>query len=137
MQSQYVCESSQAKCSIQLHPSCLVVAGDGCVSTGSAHTPALLQLSSIIFTATHSYLNACLTLSLSVAALQYLEKFQGIKFQEPVWFKAGAVILNEPLNYLGQDNLVGARSIIATLAVQVSVSFKSVGTHYYCGTAPF
>ena len=52
-------------------------------------------------------------------AVQYLEKFQGIKFQEPVWFKAGAVILNEPLNYLGQDNLVGARSIIATLAVQV------------------
>jgi hypothetical protein len=52
--------------------------------------------------------------------VQYLEKFQGIKFQEPVWFKAGAVILNEPLNYLGQDNLVGARSIIATLAVQAS-----------------
>lgn len=52
--------------------------------------------------------------------MQYLEKFQGIKFQEPVWFKAGAVILNEPLNYLGQDNLVGARSIIATLAVQAS-----------------
>ncbi|DBA97737.1 TPA: hypothetical protein ACH3X3_012617 [Trebouxia sp. C0006] len=50
---------------------------------------------------------------------EYLEKFQGIKFQEPVWFKAGAVILNEPLNYLGQDNLVGARSIIATLAIQV------------------
>ncbi|KAL3151132.1 hypothetical protein ABBQ38_012998 [Trebouxia sp. C0009 RCD-2024] len=50
---------------------------------------------------------------------EYLEKFQGVKFQEPVWFKAGAVILNEPLNYLGQDNLVGARSIIATLAVQV------------------
>lgn len=50
---------------------------------------------------------------------EYLEKFQGIKFQEPVWFKAGAVILNEPLNYLGQDNLVGARSIIATLAVQI------------------
>lgn len=51
--------------------------------------------------------------------LQYLEKFQGFKFQEPVWFKTGAVILNEPLNYLGQDNLVGARSILATLAVQV------------------
>lgn len=57
--------------------------------------------------------------------MQYLEKFQGVKFQEPVWFKAGAVILNEPLNYLGQDNLVGARSIIATLAVQVSASLLS------------
>ena len=51
--------------------------------------------------------------------LQYLEKFNGIKFQEPVWFKSGAIILNEPLNYLGQPNLIGARSIIATLAVQV------------------
>lgn len=68
-----------------------------------------------------------LSLSLVGAALQYLEKFQGIKFQEPVWFKAGAVILNEPLNYLGQDNLVGARSIIATLAVQVSISSESLG----------
>ena len=58
--------------------------------------------------------------------MQYLEKFQGVKFQEPVWFKAGAVILNEPLNYLGQDNLVGARSIIATLAVQVRLSLYSV-----------
>ena len=57
--------------------------------------------------------------------MQYLEKFQGIKFQEPVWFKAGAVILNEPLNYLGQDNLVGARSIIATLAVQASCLYST------------
>lgn len=52
---------------------------------------------------------------------EYLEKFAGIKFQEPVWFKSGAIILNEPLNYLGQPNLIGARSIIATLAVQVIV----------------
>ena len=73
-------------------------------------------------------LDAQLTISFVGAALQYLEKFQGIKFQEPVWFKAGAVILNEPLNYLGQDNLIGARSIIATLAVQVSTSFESLGT---------
>ena len=51
--------------------------------------------------------------------MQYLEKFAGFKFQEPVWFKTGAVILNEPLNYLGQDNLVGARSILATLGIQV------------------
>ena len=57
------------------------------------------------------------------AWVQYLEKFAGIKFQEPVWFKSGAIILNEPLNYLGQPNLIGARSIIATLAVQASHYF--------------
>ena len=51
--------------------------------------------------------------------LQYLQWSGAAQFQEPVWFKTGAVILNQPLNYLGQDNLVGARSIIATLAVQV------------------
>ena len=55
----------------------------------------------------------------TVWCMQYLEKFAGFKFQEPVWFKTGAVILNEPLNYLGQDNLVGARSILATLGIQV------------------
>lgn len=79
-------------------------------------------------------MNAHLTLSLVGAALQYLEKFGGIKFQEPVWFKAGAVILNEPLNYLGQDNLVGARSIIATLGVQVSIHFNCLAlNHNRCG----
>jgi hypothetical protein len=50
---------------------------------------------------------------------EYLQWSGVAQFQEPVWFKTGAVILNQPLNYLGQDNLVGARSIIATLAVQV------------------
>merc|ERR1719374_46490 len=44
----------------------------------------------------------------------------GVKFAEPVWFKAGAQIFQDNgLNYLGSNALIHAKSIIATLICQV------------------